>query len=88
MPDFFLSEFEEEGLPNNTYYGDGSRIEPEVMDHLRHAYLREKVVFPWQQFDVLNGRQHAGLARARAVQRRTQNRYRHGGSDLWKDCLA
>jgi alpha-ketoglutarate-dependent taurine dioxygenase len=53
MRDFFLSEFGEEGLPNHTYYGDGSRIEPEVMDHLRQAYLREKVVFPWQQFDVL-----------------------------------
>jgi alpha-ketoglutarate-dependent taurine dioxygenase len=53
MRDFFLSEFDEEGLPNNTYYGDGSRIEPEVMDHLRHAYLREKIVFPWRQFDVL-----------------------------------
>ena len=53
MRNFFLSEFEEEGLPNNTYYGDSSPIEPEVMDHLRHAYLREKVVFPWQQFDVL-----------------------------------
>jgi len=53
MRDYFLSEFEEEGLPNNTYYGDGSRIEPEVMDHLRHTYLQEKVVFPWRQFDVL-----------------------------------
>jgi len=40
MRDFFFSEFNEEGLPNNTYYGDGSRIVPEVMDHSRHAYLR------------------------------------------------
>ena len=53
MRDFLLSEFAEEDLPNNTYYGDGSRIEPDVLDHLRQAYLREKVVFPWQQFDVL-----------------------------------
>ncbi|HEU5133187.1 MAG TPA: TauD/TfdA family dioxygenase, partial [Pyrinomonadaceae bacterium] len=53
MRDFFLSEFAEEGLPNNTYYGDGSRIEPEVMDHLRQAYLQEKIVFPWQKSDVL-----------------------------------
>jgi alpha-ketoglutarate-dependent taurine dioxygenase len=48
-----LAEFAEESLPNNTYYGDGSRIEPEVMDHLRQAYLEEKIVFPWQQYDVL-----------------------------------
>jgi alpha-ketoglutarate-dependent taurine dioxygenase len=48
-----LAEFDEEDLPNNTYYGDGSRIEPEVMEHLRQAYLEEKLTFPWQQFDVL-----------------------------------
>jgi len=48
-----LAEFDEEDLPNNTYYGDGSRIEPEVMEHLRQTYLREKLSFPWQQFDVL-----------------------------------
>jgi len=48
-----LAEFGEEDLPNNTYYGDGSRIEPEVMEHLRQTYLREKLAFPWQQFDVL-----------------------------------
>lgn len=53
MRDFLLSEFAEEDLPNNTYYGDGSRIEADVLDHLRQAYLREKVVFPWQQSDVL-----------------------------------
>ncbi len=48
-----LAEFGEEDLPNNTYYGDGARIEPEAMDHLRQAYLQEKIVFPWQQYDVL-----------------------------------
>ena len=48
-----LAEFDEEDLPNNTYYGDGSRIDPEVMDHLRQTYLQEKLSFRWQQFDVL-----------------------------------
>lgn len=48
-----LSEFSEEDLPNNTYYGDGERIEPEVLDHLREAYRQETVAFPWQQRDVL-----------------------------------
>lgn len=48
-----LAELGEENLPNNTYYGDGSPIEPEVMDHLRQAYLQEKTLFDWQQFDVL-----------------------------------
>ena len=48
-----LAAFAEEDLPNNTYYADGSRIEPEVMDHLREIYLREKLTFAWQQYDVL-----------------------------------
>lgn len=45
--------FKEEDLPTNTYYGDGSKIEDSVMDVLRDAYQQEKVVFPWQQGDVL-----------------------------------
>lgn len=48
-----LSAFEPEDLPNNTYYADGSPIEPEVMAHLRDLYAEEKVVFPWHQGDVL-----------------------------------
>jgi alpha-ketoglutarate-dependent taurine dioxygenase len=47
-----LSELGEENLPNNTYYGDNASIEPDVMDHLRRAYLEAKIVFDWQQFDV------------------------------------
>ncbi|HZF14235.1 MAG TPA: TauD/TfdA family dioxygenase [Thermoanaerobaculia bacterium] len=46
-------EFGEEDLPANTYYGDGSRIEPEVLDHLRSAYHQATICFPWQQGDVL-----------------------------------
>lgn len=48
-----LEEFGEGNLPNNTYYGDGSPIEPSVLDHLRDAYLKEMVSFPWQQGDLL-----------------------------------
>jgi alpha-ketoglutarate-dependent taurine dioxygenase len=48
-----LVEFSEEDLPNNSYYGDGSPIEPEVLEHLRHAYAEESVSFPWQQGDIL-----------------------------------
>ncbi|MGA9772073.1 MAG: TauD/TfdA family dioxygenase [Blastocatellia bacterium] len=51
--DFVLSQFMEEDLPNNTYYGDGSRIENSVLDHLREVYLEELVTFPWQKGDVL-----------------------------------
>jgi alpha-ketoglutarate-dependent taurine dioxygenase len=48
-----LAELGDEDLPNNTFYGDGTRIEPEVMEHLRQAYLREKTSFPWRQLDIL-----------------------------------
>lgn len=48
-----LNEFAEGELPNNTYYGDGSPIEPEVLETLRAAYLREKRMFHWEQGDIL-----------------------------------
>jgi alpha-ketoglutarate-dependent taurine dioxygenase/acyl carrier protein len=48
-----LAEFAPADLPNNTYYGDGTEIEPEVLAHIRAAYLAEKVTFPWQVGDLL-----------------------------------
>lgn len=48
-----LEEFGEEGLPYHTYYGDGSRIEDEVAQTVRDAYLQEKIVFPWEQGDLV-----------------------------------
>jgi alpha-ketoglutarate-dependent taurine dioxygenase len=46
-------DFDDEDLPNNTWYGDGAPIEPEVAEHLRNAYLAEMVALPWQQDDIL-----------------------------------
>ncbi len=51
--DMLLSQFEDDELPNNTFYGDGSPIEPSVLDELRGAYLSEKVIFPWQEGDIM-----------------------------------
>lgn len=48
-----LAEYGEEGLPYNTYYGDGSRIEDDVVEELRQAYEAETVRFPWKQGDLL-----------------------------------
>jgi alpha-ketoglutarate-dependent taurine dioxygenase len=48
-----LAQFKPEELPNNTYYGDGSEIEPEVLEELRLAYLAESIANPWQPGDVL-----------------------------------
>jgi alpha-ketoglutarate-dependent taurine dioxygenase len=48
-----VRDFSEEGLPFNTYYGDGSRIEDEVVEELRQAYEDETVCFPWKRGDLL-----------------------------------
>lgn len=48
-----LASYAPEDLPNNTYYGDGSPIEPEVLDQIRAAYAAELVAFPWQPEDVM-----------------------------------
>ena len=48
-----MAQFGERDLPTNTFYGDGSPIEPAVLDELRAAYLGSLVMFPWQQGDVL-----------------------------------
>lgn len=53
MRDAMLAEFGEEDLPANTYYGDGTPIEPEVVEALREAYHQETVAFPWQRGDIL-----------------------------------
>jgi len=48
-----LKLFGEERLPRNVYYGDGSRIEDEVMEEVAEAYRRATVSFAWQKGDVL-----------------------------------
>lgn len=51
--DAMLAEFNEEDLPNNTYYGDGSPIESWVLEECRKAYQQETITFPWQKGDIL-----------------------------------
>lgn len=46
-------EFDDDELPYNTFYGDGSPIEDSVVEELRQAYRRETVAFPWQSGDIL-----------------------------------
>src|SRR5215216_3145231 len=53
MREVLMEEFADEDLPNNTYYGDGSPIEPSVMEHLRDAYMKEMVSFKWQKGDTI-----------------------------------
>lgn len=39
--------------PTHTLYGDGSEIEPEVIEHIRAVGWRNAVAFPWRKRDVL-----------------------------------
>ena len=48
-----LAEFEEDDLPFNTYYGDGSPLEEVVLVEIREAYRQVAVRFAWQQRDIL-----------------------------------
>ena len=45
--------FEEEDLPRNALLGDGSPIEPDVLNQIRQAYSQEETVFTWQEGDIL-----------------------------------
>lgn len=42
-----------DNIPRNTYYGDGSPIEPESIEAIRTAYGQSSISFPWQSNDVL-----------------------------------
>jgi alpha-ketoglutarate-dependent taurine dioxygenase len=53
IQEMLLSAYSEENLPYNTYYGDGTKIEDEVVEELRQAYDAETVTFPWKKGDVL-----------------------------------
>jgi len=53
MRETLLADFGEEGLPYNTYYGDGSPIGAEVVAEIHAAYDAEKIVFSWQPGDIL-----------------------------------
>jgi alpha-ketoglutarate-dependent taurine dioxygenase len=44
-----LNLFKEEDLPRHVYFGDGSPIETEVMQHVGEVYEKTAVRFPWQE---------------------------------------
>ena len=48
-----LEIFDEEELPNNAFYGDGSALELSSLREVRAAYDKATVVFPWRQGDLL-----------------------------------
>jgi hypothetical protein len=45
--------FSEDDYPSNSYLGDGTPIEPDVIDEVRAAYRAEAVRFDWRPGDLL-----------------------------------
>src|SRR5207249_7260777 len=45
--------FAEEDMPRNVYYGDGTPIPDEVMEHIGEVFERACVEFPWQVGDLV-----------------------------------
>jgi hypothetical protein len=48
-----LATMTESEFPCNAYYGDGSPIETEIIQHIHDAYRASEVIFDWEQGDVL-----------------------------------
>lgn len=48
-----LSQFAEDELPRNAFYGDGSPLEADVLAEIRRVYNDAAVRFPWRAGDVL-----------------------------------
>ena len=48
-----LDLVEEEDLPRNVYYGDGSPLEESLLEDIRGVMQQEQVEFSWQDNDVL-----------------------------------
>jgi alpha-ketoglutarate-dependent taurine dioxygenase len=51
--DGLLAAMPEPDLPANSYYGDGSSVEEDVIEEIRSAYRSESVSFPWKKGDIL-----------------------------------
>ena len=48
-----IDEYGEEYLPRNAFYGDGSPLELEALEHIREIYEQEKILFKWQKGDIM-----------------------------------
>ncbi|KAL9980611.1 hypothetical protein ACROYT_G009218 [Oculina patagonica] len=53
MPRFIGKDIPDDKLPRHSFYGDGSEIEPEVLQHMRATAWSCAVGFRWQRGDLL-----------------------------------
>jgi alpha-ketoglutarate-dependent taurine dioxygenase len=50
---FFDLGLGEEELPHSVFYGDGSAIDPDDLQHIRSLMRQRAIFFPWQKSDLL-----------------------------------
>ena len=48
-----FGSFDTDGLPYNSFYGDGTEITKTEMEEIRMAYVNSTMQFPWEKGDVL-----------------------------------
>ena len=53
MYEALLATMNNDELPANAFYGDGSPIEISVLREIRRLYQQEAVLFPWRKGDIL-----------------------------------
>ncbi|WP_018277039.1 TauD/TfdA family dioxygenase [Teredinibacter turnerae] len=53
LKEIFLSAFEEDELPYNTYYGTGTKIEKETVASLSKIYYDNAVSIPYEKNDII-----------------------------------
>ena len=53
IQDFLVKMYGDDGLPRNSYYGNGEPIEADVLDLIRQSYVNCKCEFSWETNDIL-----------------------------------
>ncbi|HJS23707.1 MAG TPA: amino acid adenylation domain-containing protein [Pyrinomonadaceae bacterium] len=48
-----LAQYQEDELPRNAFYGDGTPIESSILEEIREIYAQTAVRFYWQRGDIL-----------------------------------
>lgn len=51
--EYFSANFKANEMPRNTFFGDGSSISEDKLNHIREAYKKAEIVFPWKKNDLL-----------------------------------
>ncbi len=51
--EYLSANFKADEMPRNTFFGDGSPISEDKLNHIREAYKKAEIAFPWKKGDLL-----------------------------------